>query len=184
MRPRSLAPVVMLALTAPLVARLGPSTAVAAEPASTAPYAAASRWIDADDIPLADWAKSVEIVRDDEALYASPGGARRAVVTTGVRLPLLGAVRGPGCVQRWLLVGPLAYVCADKVRLTPDPPGVDESVHPPATDGLPFLYYFVGAEGTSAYAKLTDIDDDTPVEQLDRGWAIAAVGTLSYNGAS
>jgi lipoprotein-anchoring transpeptidase ErfK/SrfK len=93
-------------------------------------------------------------------------------------------VRAPGCVQRWLLVGPLAYVCADKVRLTAEPAGVDESIHPTPTDGLPYRYYFVGASGASAYGKLADVDDDTPVEQLERGWAVASVGTVTHNGAT
>lgn len=154
-------------------------------PGSTsARYQAATIWTDPGDIPVADWARSVEVLRDDEPLFASPGGSRRALIATGVRLPLLGAVRASGCVQRWLLVGPLAYVCADKVKLTPDAPGVDEAIHPTPTDGLPYRYYFVGAGGASAYGKLADVDDETPVEQLERGWAIAGVGSVSRKGAT
>ncbi len=186
-RATALATVLALALAlVPLGGSSGTSRARAAEPApsSSARYAAASTWIDADDIPLADWARSVEVVRDDEPLFASPAGARRALIANGVRLPLLGAVRAPGCVQRWLLVGPLAYVCADKVKLMAEPPGVDESIHPTPADGLPYRYYFVGQGGAQAYGKLGDIDDETPVEQLERGWAIAGVGTVPHNGTT
>ena len=57
-------------------------------------------WIEAGDIPLPEWARSVEILRDDEALSVSPGGTRRGLVFAGVKLPLLGATRGPGCLSR------------------------------------------------------------------------------------
>jgi len=139
-------------------------------------------WIEAGDIPLPEWAKSVEIVRDDEALSSSPGGPRRGLIAAGVRLPLLGATRGPGCVARWLLVGPLAYVCSDKVKLSAEPAGVDASIHPVPTDAMPYHYYFVGKDGADAYAKLSDVDDDTPAEQLERGWSIAGVTEMSYKG--
>jgi hypothetical protein len=190
-RSRAHAPFALLTLAAlPLAALVagGQGSARAADAAAassaSAPYDAATIWTEPGDIPLADWARSVEILRDDEPLFAAPGGSRRALIATGVRLPLLGAVRAPGCVQRWLLVGPLAYVCADKVRLAPDAPGVDESIHPTPADGLPYRYYFVGVGGASAYAKLTDVDDELAVEQLEKGWAIAGVGTVSRGGAT
>lgn len=141
-------------------------------------------WIEAGDIPLPEWAKSVEIVRDDEALSSAPGGPRRGLIAAGVRLPLLGATRGPGCLSRWLLVGPLAYICSDKVKLSADPAGVDASIHPVPTDAMPYRYYFVGKDGADAYAKLGDIDDESPAEQLERGWSIAGVGEVQYHGAS
>jgi len=141
-------------------------------------------WIEAGDVPLPEWARSVEILRDDEALSVSPGGTRRGLVFAGVKLPLLGATRGPGCLSRWLLVGPLAYVCSDRVKLSADPPGVDESIHPTPADAMPYKYYFVGKDGGDAYAKLSDADDETPAEQLERGWSIAGVSEVSYKGAT
>jgi hypothetical protein len=141
-------------------------------------------WIEPGDVPLPEWAKSVEIVRDDEALSASPGGTRRGLVAAGVRLPLLGATRGPGCVARWLLVGPLAYVCSDKVKLSAEPPGVAETIHPTPSDALPYRYYFVGKDGGDAYAKLSDVEDETPAEQLEKGWSIAGVSEISHKGAT
>lgn len=141
-------------------------------------------WVETGDVPLPDWAKSVEIIRDDEALSVTPGGTRRGLVAAGVKLPLLGATRGPGCLSRWLLVGPLAYVCSDKVKLSADPPGVTESIHPTPADAMPYRYYFVGKDGADAFAKLSDADDETPAEQLERGWSIAGVGEISHKGAT
>ena len=156
------------------------STLLAALPAHADP----SIWIEPGDVPMPDWAKSVQIVRDDEALSVAPGGTRRGLIAAGVRLPLLGATRGPGCVGRWLLVGPLAYVCSDNVKLAADPPGVAESIHPTPADALPYHYYFVGKDGADAYAKLSDVEDETPAEQLERGWSIASVGEITHKGAS
>lgn len=143
-----------------------------------------SPWIDAGEVPFPDWAKSVEFVREDEALSSSPGGSRRGLIAAGVRLPLLGAVRGPGCLSRWLLVGPLAYVCSDRVKLSAEPPGVATSIHPIPTDALPFKYYFVGKDGAEAYAKLSDAEDETPAEQLERGWSIAGVAEIVHKGTT
>ncbi len=138
-------------------------------------------WIDQGDVPLGDWIASAEIVRPDEPLYVSPGGPRRATIAAGVRLPILGAVRGPGCVSRWLLVGPVAYVCSDKVKLSADPPGVADTIHPQPADGLPFRYYFVGANGGDAYAKLADTDDETVAEQMEKGWGVSGIKEVVYN---
>lgn len=139
-------------------------------------------WVDPGEVPFPDGVQSAEILREDEALVAAPGGTRRALIAAGVRLPILGAVRGPGCLSRWLLVGPLAYICSDKVKLSIDPPGVSETIHPQPADGLPFRYYFVGANGGEAYAKLSDADDETVAEQLEKGWGIAGVKEVSHGG--
>ncbi|GAC1522671.1 MAG: hypothetical protein NVS3B10_22890 [Polyangiales bacterium] len=120
--------------------------------------------------------------RDDEALSIAPGGSRRGLVAAGVRLPIFGATRGPGCISRWLLVGPLAYVCSDKIRFSADAPGVAASIQPPADGGLPYRYYFVGADGADGFGKLADVDDETPLEQLDKGWAVAGVAEVSFRG--
>lgn len=179
-RALALALPIALSIALPLSA---PSTR-ADVPSPVASLPAIAPWIDPGDLPFPEWARSVEILRDDEALQASPGGARRGLIAAGVRLPLLGAVRGPGCVSRWLLVGPLAYVCSDKVKLSAEPPGVAESIHPTPEGALPYRYYFVGKDGADAYAKLSDADDETPAEQLEKGWSIAGVNEVSYKGAT
>lgn len=152
------------------------------EPPKPVSAPSGSVWMLSGDIPLPDWAKSIEIQRDDEALLVEPAGSRRGLVALGVRLPIFGAVNGAGCVSRWLLVGPLAYVCSDKVKFSADAPGVSESIHPTPVDGLPFHYYFVGPDGADAYGKLGDLDDETPLEQLDKGWAVAGVGETTFQG--
>lgn len=179
MRRKSLTVITVLGWLALATASIpaGTRTSVAA-PIETA----STSWIIPGDVPLADGAESVEILREDEALSITPGGARRGLVALGVRLPILGSLHGPGCIGRWVLVGPLAYVCADKVKLSAEPPGVSESIHPTPTDGLPYRYFFVGADGADAYGKLADFDDDTPTEQLDKGWAIATVKEVPYHG--
>lgn len=163
-------------------------TAAAVLAVAIAPFGHADEgpkpWIEPGEIPLPEWAKSVEILREDEALSVSPGGTRRGLVFSGVKLPLLGATRGPGCLSRWLLVGPLAYICSDKVKFSADPPGVDESIHPTPADAMPYRYYFVGKDGADAYAKLSDADDETPAEQLERGWSVSGVSEVSYKGAT
>ena len=146
--------------------------------------ASPSTWLVPGDVPFPDWARSVEILREDESLSISPSGARRGLVALGVRLPLLGAIRGPGCISRWLLVGPLAYVCSDKVQFSTEPAGVADTIHPPSEGGLPYHYYFVGADGADAYAKLADVEDETPIEQLDKGWAVAGVSELTFQGTT
>src|SRR5262249_41577787 len=118
-----------------------------ADPPQAGQAASIAPWIDPGEVPLPEWARSVEFLREDEALSVSPGGTRRGLIAAGVRLPLLGAVRGPGCLSRWLLVGPLAYVCSDRVKLSAEEPGVATSIHPVPTDALPFKYYFVGKDG-------------------------------------
>lgn len=161
---------------------LGVAAFVAVLARDAATLRAKPMWVDPGDVPFPDTVQSAEILREDEALVASPGGTRRALIAAGVRLPILGAVRGPGCLSRWLLVGPLAYVCSDKVKLSIEPPGVSESIHPTPTDALPFRYYFVGANGGEAFAKLSDWDDDVVAEQLEKGWGIAGLKEVSHSG--
>jgi hypothetical protein len=144
-------------------------------------------WIEPGEVPIDPDAKSVEILRDDEALVSTPGGARRALIALGTKLPLYGAVRGPSCTSRWLLVGPLAYVCADKVRLSREPPSdldtaPSSAVPSNPSEALPYKYFFVGRDGGDAYATLHDAEDETPTEQLERGWSIAGVGEVVHGG--
>jgi hypothetical protein len=182
MRKRS-----VLAAISWMVAGLATALGTSAEETSgavTASKAAPSTWVVPGDVPFPEWARSVEILREDESLSIAPSGARRGLVALGVRLPLLGAIRGPGCISRWLLVGPLAYVCSDKIQFSAELPGVPESIHPTPEGGLPYRYYFVGAEGADAYAKLADVEDETPIEQLDKGWAIASVGEVTFQGTT
>jgi hypothetical protein len=131
-------------------------------------------WRDAADLPLPPWARSVIVDRDEPAIADEPFGAagRRGTAARGARLPFFGAKRGPGCAARWINVGPLAWVCQDAVHLDAAlaPIGATSDDTP---DGLPFHYFFVGAQGSSGYYRLDDAGDVAPDQRLEPGFAIA-----------
>ena len=92
--------------------------------ASSSSQAQSAPWVAAGDIPLPRWAVSVQILERDEPLWSrpSPKARRRGSAAMSARLPLYAARRGPGCQGRWLMVGPVAWVCEDRVRLSRKPP--------------------------------------------------------------
>jgi hypothetical protein len=136
-------------------------------------------WVDADDVPLASWARSVAPKpgergqAGDMVLFAGPGrgSERRGLTVPGATLPIYGARRGPGCTGRWWLVGPLAWACSDGALLTPDEPRT-----PPAAvdaEGMRHAYFFVGRDGASAYPDLESVEEGTSDRELDSGWSVA-----------
>jgi hypothetical protein len=140
-------------------------------------------WVDPGDVPLPKSARSVEILRSEEPLSVRPdrGSPRRGSAAKGARLPLYGATRGPGCAGRWLLVGPLAWVCESVVRTSTEAPlGPVEA--PPTTDGLPHRYYFVGPNGSLGYAKLSLAEEGIPDAELEPGFAVGVV-QVAHRGA-
>jgi hypothetical protein len=72
-------------------------------------------WNDAADVPLPTWTRSIVPNKAESAIYAEPGKLelRRGSAQPGARLPLFGTRRAPGCMGRWLNVGPLAWMCSD-----------------------------------------------------------------------
>jgi hypothetical protein len=130
-------------------------------------------WVDADDVPLASWARSVRPKLGergqpgDMVLFGGPsrGSERRGVTVPGATLPIYGARRGAGCTGRWWLVGPLAWACSDGASLSPEEPR-----EPPAAV---HAYYFVGRDGASAYPDLGSVQDGTPDRELESGWSVA-----------
>lgn len=176
--------------TLPLVRKLAvPSlvalAAILAAPPSlrgAEPRAATAIWTEPGDLPIPAQAESVEITREDEALFVAPSGGRRGVVASGVRLPIFGALRGPGCVGRWLLVAPLAWVCSDRVQYSALPPGLPERRPREDTEAFPYRYFYVASEGAQAWAKPADSEDGSPIEELERGWAVATTGETTWNG--
>lgn len=114
--------------------------------------------------------------KNDEAVFAGPGAteAHRGSVLLSTRLPLFGAKRGPGCGGRWLLVGPLSWICSDHADLVVDEPSVRQP-RPEASDGLPYRYYFVGPEGASGYTDLSRVEGDAPDGDLEPHFAVAVV---------
>jgi L,D-transpeptidase catalytic domain len=132
-------------------------------------------WIAPGDVPLPSTARSVLIVRKNEPLYASPStrAARRGAAARGAHLPLYGAASGPGCPDRWLLVGPLAWVCENNVRLSSDAALPPRSGPERLPDGLPYRYYFVGPDGSLGYARLATAEQGVPDVELEPGFAVA-----------
>jgi len=127
--------------------------------------------------PPAGWGTSVEILNPNQPLQTRPSGesARRGAAAAGVRLPVYTSRRGPGCEKDWLMVGPVAWVCEDEVRVTPQPAVPPRGAPRLLSDGLPYRYYFVGQYGTLGYAKLAEAEEGAPDAQLDPGFAVAVV---------
>jgi lipoprotein-anchoring transpeptidase ErfK/SrfK len=167
MRPRSLALLSGLLLSSGMPAAAGPGN---------------QPWVDPGQVPVAKAVRSVEILRSDEPLSTRPDKAspRRGTAALGARLPLYAATRGPGCAERWLMVGPLAWVCESVVRLSRDP-ALQPIERPPLSDGLPHRYYFVGPDGSLGYAKLSLAEAGIPDAQLEPGFAVGIVQVAQRN---
>ena len=143
------------------------------------PLAAAPRtWLLPGEMPVPEWARSAEITRVDEPIYQGPSSAepRRGAAARGARLPIFGAKHGPGCATRFLLVGPLAWLCQDGAELSQAAPdGEDDGVTPKSHDGLPYRYHFVGADGTFGYRAVQTAEDGVPDAQLLKGFGVAVI---------
>jgi lipoprotein-anchoring transpeptidase ErfK/SrfK len=139
-------------------------------------------WTDPGDVPLPTWARSVTPKRPETVIFTIPGrnDARRGTTLPNVRLPLYGTKRSPGCIGRWLLVGPLAWVCSDAADLSAD----DAFAPPPrrAEDGLPFRYYFVGAGGAYAFLDVDRVEEDAPEQELEPGFGVAIAEERDVHG--
>ena len=81
-------------------------------------------WVEAGDIPLPEWARTMSPTRPEVPILLDPSlsNARRGTLQFGARLSIFGTRRGPGCMGRWLSVGPLAWVCSDSATLNGDEP--------------------------------------------------------------
>ena len=152
-----------------LAAYLLVSTTVAQADTSLPP------WTDPGDFPLPAWAKSVVPHAAETSIFSAPGKIddKRGVLAQAAHVPLYGAKRGANCLGRWLEIGPMAWVCADEVDLSADPPDAQpRGVYP---SGLPYVYYFVGKDGAWAFPRPQDADEDQPDQELEPGWGIAIV---------
>lgn len=168
-------------------------------------------WVDQGDVPVPSWARSVAPNKSDAAFYAEPGKAdsRRGSAQLGARLPLFGTKRGSGCQGRWLEVGPFAWICSDVADYSADDPGSPplgsrpwtlpggDGIRPtrpgaralpplepmsPSDDGLPYRYYFAGANGASGFTNLGNALDDTPDQELEQGFAVAIMEEKTAHG--
>ena len=140
-------------------------------------------WTDLDEMPLPTWATSVVAKKGDMILYDGPSraSARRGLTQLGARLPLHGAKRGGGCAGRWLLVGPLSWVCSESAELTSDEPGAPG--FPSGADGLPFEYFFTSQNGAYAYKRLEMAGEAAPDRELEPSWSVAIVEQRTVHGA-
>ncbi|WP_146648527.1 L,D-transpeptidase [Labilithrix luteola] len=168
-------------------------------------------WNDSGDVPVPTWMRSVAPNKLDAAIYAEPGKleARRGSAQLGARLPLYGTRRANGCQGRWLNVGPLAWICSDVADYSGDDPaalllGVRPWVLPSGDgvwperpgarslppieptqqgdDGLPYRYFFAGGDGAYGYANLANALDDAPDQELEQGFAVAAIEEKAEHG--
>lgn len=151
--------------------------------------AEAPLWSDADDVPLPAGAQSLAPKNDDTPLFQRPGArdARRGTVVSAARLPIYSAFRGAGCSGRWLEVGPYAWVCSDQVDYSGDPPDAAPVYPQPGVagrpnDGLPYRYFFAGANGAYGYASFAHAGDEAPESSLEKGWAVAIVEQRTKGG--
>jgi hypothetical protein len=145
-------------------------------------------WTDPGDVPLPDWARSVAPLRADTTIVALPGhaDAHRGTTDPLARLPLYGAKRAPGCAGRWLLVGPLAWVCSDAADVSRDAAAAPARRH--GEDGLPYRYFFVGADGAETFLNRPSgadhgSDMEAPEETLDPDFSVAITEESDAAGA-
>ena len=139
-------------------------------------------WSDPGDVPLPPWARSVVPQRAETPVVAAPGQVdpRRGTTLPGARLPFYGAKRAQGCLGRWLLVGPMAWICSDAADLSADEPFAPPLRH--EADGLPYRYFFVAAGGAYAFLNLDAALDDAPDQELDPGFGVAMVEEREAHG--
>lgn len=135
---------------------------------------------------LSDWAppwhestvplpshQSIEVTEHDVPLWLTPGSGKRGASNGGSRFLVFGTQHaGRGCRQQWVLIGPQAWLCAERTRWSARPAN---PVRIRATGtGLPYDYFFVGPDGTFGYATLTLAGEGIPDSQLEPGFAVAA----------
>lgn len=124
---------------------------------------------------LPSWVRSVEVLRDEEPIYAAPApkAARRGAAELGARLPVYAVRNAEGCAGAWFQIGPAAWICESGVQATESPAlGADATLRAPES-GLPHDYYFVGELGSFGYRELASAETGTPATQLEPGFAIA-----------
>lgn len=116
------------------------------------------------------------VIDPDEPLWSEPNATspRRGAAVTGALLPVFETARGPGCAGRWLLVGPLAWACEDRVELR-HAPLARSALRAGAP--APHRYYFVGPNGSLGYERLATAEQGAPDAEYDPGFGIAITRT-------
>jgi lipoprotein-anchoring transpeptidase ErfK/SrfK len=135
-------------------------------------------WVDANDVPAPTWARSVAPNRPDTAIAGEAGHPEdhRGVADPRALLPLYGVKRDAACGGRWLLVGPMAWICSDAADFSAELPRPAPSHR--GEDGLPFRYFFAGQGGAETFLNEPAGDDsrgagvEAPEATLDPGFAV------------
>jgi hypothetical protein len=143
-------------------------------------------FVDQDAAPLQARIASAEIIEKDEPLFTRPGpkAPRRGSAAQGAHLPIFSVTRASGCRGRWLMVGPIAWVCEDRVRLS-NAPALDARKKPEAfPDGLPYRYHFVGRYGALGYNTLSSAEEGSPDAELEPGFSIGVLHQANKAGES
>jgi hypothetical protein len=153
----------------------GVTLAVAAVVAASIGRAEPLPWVEPGDAALPARVASVEILRRDEPLFSAPdkNSVRRGSARQGAHLPLYAARRGSGCNGRWLMVGPIAWVCDSVVRLSAEPALAARRAPEQIADGLPHRYHFVGGDGTLGYKQLRLAEEGIPDAEFQPSFALA-----------
>ncbi|MFW5741016.1 MAG: L,D-transpeptidase, partial [Myxococcota bacterium] len=142
-------------------------------------------WTEPGDIPLPAGARSILAIHNEVPVLAQPvaGAPRRGVLSSTSPMPIFALKRGPGCAGRWISVGPLAWVCRDKINFSPSAPvAAGDLVYREVNDGMPYRYFFVGRDGSWGYARLSAVDIATPDQSFERGFAVAIVEQREHYG--
>jgi lipoprotein-anchoring transpeptidase ErfK/SrfK len=164
----------------------GQEAYVPAAPTPTHGPADLDPWVSPGASPLPIEAHSVLITRDDEPLLTAPqaGSPRRGSAVEGARLPIFAVNSGSGCAGRWLMVGPMAWVCRSFVDLSQAEPLRAQDTFADRADGLPFHYFFVGRGGSAAYRRFEFADAAEPDQEMQPGFGVAAVAERARGGDS
>ena len=142
-------------------------------------------WSDPGDLPIPPDAASVAAIQDEVPVLLAPSASaqRRGVLAARALLPFFAMKRGPGCAGRWLNVGPLAWVCQDRMQFDRAAPrAANDLVVRDTPSGLPFDYYFVSNDGARGYSRLRSVDSGSPDQDLERGFAVAVVEQREFQG--
>jgi hypothetical protein len=158
------------------------SLASAAHADTLRPWNILPPWTDGATLPT--WARSVHVVEHEEPLRRLPNGRakRRGSAHGRAHLPLFGAKRGAGCKGAWLHVGANAWACSDEVELSGSMPLPPNQRAPAHANGMPYRYYFVGADGSFAYRQLEKFGFGSPAMTLQAGFAVAVVEQRTRDG--
>jgi hypothetical protein len=129
-------------------------------------------------------AQSALILRQDEHVFLAPrpDAPRRGTLFAGSNLPIFASTSAPGCPLPWLMLGPMAWLCRSHVQLSAAPPLQPFDLPPDPPDGLPFRYFFVGANGSALYRRFEFADMAEPEQELQKGFAVTVVEQRSRGG--